>query len=110
MKILIVLALAGASLLAACTPASPGGTPAANTAILSEAQSDAVAACGFLPTVATVAGILAAGNPAVMTAAAIGQAICAAVVPAKAAGPRRAAAGASAPAVSGVAIEGHFVD
>lgn len=56
--------------------------------------------CGYLPTVATVTNILAAGDPTVLTATAISTAICAAVKTQALLGCKQ---------VAGVCIEGQFV-
>ena len=73
---------------------------------IEQVRQAAVAVCGFLPTVDTVAAILLANNPAYITASAIANGICAAVTaPAlKQLGPRRAP-----PVVAGVVIHGKFV-
>ena len=82
---------------------APGATP---SQVVSDAQKYAVTACGFLATIATITDIFLSGNPAYSTAEGIGQAICAAVTPAKLAGRYRAAI----PTVGGVVIHGRFVN
>ena len=69
-----------------------------------DVQSAAVAACGFLPTAATVANIIAANNSTLTTATSVASAICAAVVGAK--GGRL---GGATPNVNGVQVHGRFV-
>lgn len=68
-------------------------------------QHAAEAVCGFLPTIDTVAAIIAANNPAYQTVSAIANGICAAVTaPAlRQLGPRRAP-----PVVAGVVVHGRF--
>lgn len=70
---------------------------------IADAQAAAVKACSFLPTANTVANIIAAGSPALNTASAIGDAICAAIAP-------KAGVGAGKPTVVGVPIEGQRVN
>lgn len=97
----IAIALLG--LLGACNPAQQAQV---NT-IITEAQQDAVAVCGFLPTVETVASILSAGNPLLALPADIANAVCAAVKPPTSKpGVARSSAG---PAVAGVVVNGKFV-
>ena len=99
-------ALAMALALSACAggnlvlPNLTGGTVTITPA---QVQNAAVQACGFLPTAATVAGLITA-SPYLATASAVAGAICAAVAPAKAGGKLR-----GAPMVNGVAIHGKFV-
>ena len=73
--------------------------------VVDEVIETTVDACGFLPTAATVANIIAAGNPSMMTATAIAGAICAAVTPK----PPIMGLMEAVPMVNGVPIEGHFV-
>lgn len=84
-----------------------GGCSAAQqqteTQIIAAVQQQAVLACSFLPTASTVAGILAAGNPALTAASAVAQAICAAVSVTSA-----RVGTASPPVVAGVVIHGKF--
>jgi hypothetical protein len=49
--------------------------------IIAQVQNYTKLACGFVPTVTVVANILSAGNPGVIAAAAVAQAICTAAVP-----------------------------
>ena len=70
---------------------------------IADAQAAAVKVCSFLPTANTVANIIAAGSPALNTASAIGDAICAAIAP-------KAGAGAGKPTVAGVVVEGQRVN
>ena len=76
-------------------------------AIVEQVRQVAVATCGFLPTVATVVDIIAAGNPLISGASAIASAICAAVnsIPPRTAGRR----GGAVPTVAGVVVHGRFV-
>jgi hypothetical protein len=61
--------------------------------------------CSFVPTVTTVAKILAAGNPIVDTASSVADAICAAVTTV----PLADGPGDSRPRVNGVVVEGKFI-
>lgn len=72
---------------------------------IASVQAAAVAACSFLPTVATVASIIAAGNPAVITAGAIAEAICSALAASKSSARKRA----TVPVVGNVVIHGTYV-
>lgn len=108
MKALIPLALAFS--LAGCAAVGTTGSvsPTSLVTFEQDVQAAAVQACGFLPTAETVAGIIATGNPIVSTAGAVANAICDAVLPAKAAH----AAGkpmAIIPTVAGVIVHGKFV-
>ena len=73
MKILAIAAVAVAAQVASCS----GTAPSINT---SSVQSLAATACKFAPTAETIINMVAA-NPALATAEAVAQAICAAVVP-----------------------------
>lgn len=73
--------------------------------IVSQAQADTVQVCGYLPTVETVSGILAVGNPLLATGEAIANAICAALTPKGAI----ARPGVTVPYVAGVPVHGKFV-
>lgn len=102
------LALVMALVLGGCATNSAGQPTVGGltqTQIIAGAQQAAVGICGFLPTAATVVGILTAGNPAVATAEAIASAICAAVVPVK-----LARKGTPLPTVAGVPVHGRFVN
>jgi hypothetical protein len=84
MKKLLAIVFASSLFLAGCnsvTTTSPV-TPTTTTPTWTDVQSAVVAACGFLPTVTTIASIVTA-NPAVSTGSQIAQLICKAVVPAK---------------------------
>ncbi len=77
---------------------------------VADVQNDAVAICSYLPTASTVANIVSANNPAVVTAEAVAAAICGAVAPPKAA--RYRASKAALPFVyipPSVQIQGNFV-
>ena len=100
-KFLIGTSLAAVMSFGGC--ATTSSTDIAAT--IAQVQQIAVQICAFIPTAATVAGILATGNPAVATASAAAAAICAAVTPAKAAGKLR-----GVPTVSGVVIHGRFIN
>ena len=100
-KSLLALPLIAAFMLSGC--ATPGTT---NTDIIKAVREAAVAACGFLPTISTVAEIIASGNPIVATASGIANAICAAVT---ALPPLATRKGSAPPTVAGVVIHGRFV-
>lgn len=70
---------------------------------IADAQAAAVKVCSFLPTANTVANIIATGSPALNTASAIGDAICAAIAP-------KAGTDAGKPTVAGVPVEGQRVN
>ena len=97
-KLSIAAALAAAVTLGGCATNGGGGASVASI------QQAAVAACGFLPTAATVAAILAKNNARILDLIGTANAICAAVVPAPHAG-RMARIGA----VDGVVVHGRFV-
>lgn len=86
-KLLASVALIGALGLGGCATTGGGAQPiiADITAFEQSVQQVAVAACSFLPTTATVAGILSSLFPGVSTteqlAATIAGQICNAVVP-----------------------------
>lgn len=96
------VALIAISALAACSMVN--GQPTIDT---NAVQQDAVTVCGFLPAVETVTAIVSVGNPALLTADAIANAICAAVKPT--AGARRPGLATSPVLVAGVPVKGAFV-
>jgi len=102
-KALLVAPITAMFLLSGCATTGTG-SPAA---LIEQVRQAAVAACGFLPTVETVAGIISAGNPIIITASGIANAICAAAaaVPPTLQARRKAAP----PMVNGVVIHGRFV-
>ncbi len=100
-------ALALSVALGSCGTTGTATTGTTTTSIIADAQKIAVQICGFLPTAATVAGILSAGNPAVATAAGIAQAICTALAAVPKVGGKRL--GGPGPSVMGVPIHGKFV-
>lgn len=71
------------------------------------AQQAAVAVCGYLPSVESVAAIILAGNPLLTLPEQIANAICAAVQPVASAGIGKSTP--VTPTVAGVAITGKFV-
>jgi hypothetical protein len=81
-----------------------GCATTSNTDIVSEVQTITTTACSFVPTADTIIALVGS-SPALTTAAAIADAICAAVTP-KAASRKR---GATPPIVNGVVIHGSFV-
>jgi hypothetical protein len=103
-KTILVAAAAAAVGLAGCTPSSVG-----NSAEISQIQQAAVAACAFLPTVTTVADILAKNSSAVATAEQVAAAICAAVVPAPKTSSKFKLTLIEPINLSGITIDGKFV-
>lgn len=97
------LAIAGLALsLGACATLGTGGLGSSDTIIA--IQNAAVAACSFLPTAGTIANIIKANDPKLITAEAVAAAICAAIAPTT-----QHALIATTPKVDGVAIVGAFV-
>src|SRR5882724_11508611 len=86
-NIFTVLFLACATALGGCAGAGGGVIGGGTTttpdiaAIIAQVQSYCRIACGFVPTASTIASILTGGNPGVMAATSISQAICAAIAP-----------------------------
>ena len=101
-KLFFVIPIAAMFSLGGC--ATIGGLSAPTVA---QVQAAAVAACSFLPTAATVANIIAAGNPLVSTAGAIAQAICSALASSNVRSSARLRA--TQPMVGNVVIHGRFV-
>lgn len=106
----ILLAAAFSLSVAACSSTGQIVNPFAGGTINTTAvQNAAVAACGFLPTAATVSGIISAatggvGGAALQTAEQVAAAICAAVLPTKSGKLR------GTPMVNGVAVHGRWVN
>jgi hypothetical protein len=104
MKVLLAPALAGSLFLAGCNTTIDSANIAAQ---ITAAQQTAVQICGYLPTVATVTGILSTFDPTAAlvngVAVQVAQAICGAVT---AKSVRR---GGSVPMVRGVPVQGRFV-
>lgn len=121
-KKLLILSVLGATLaLGACSGVpvvvAPGGTTTPPTSVTGDPTTDAilaatVKACGFLPTVSTVTGIIASfvpgGAPVNSLVTSIASSICNAVAP-KASAMRRGAV-LTPPIVNGVIIEGRFIN
>lgn len=85
-KFLSVIVLCGAAALAGCGKTADGTGPSVGD-LIKDAQNAAVAICGFAPAGQIVANVIATavpGGAAVVTAAAIGSALCAAFAPPKA--------------------------
>lgn len=86
-RIFTILFLSCATALGGCAGAGGGGTIGGGVttpdigAIIAQVQSYCRIACGFVPTASTIASILSGGNPGVMAATSISQAICAALAP-----------------------------
>ncbi len=119
-KVLVACMLAASVALGGCaTGGAAGGgvvvTPPDITGIVAQIQSYCKIACGFVPTAATIANILSGGNPGVMAATAVSEAICKAISPPMLAG-RKAFVATTVKgwhvtpgAVNGVQIEGSRV-
>lgn len=108
-KYLSALSFVGAIALAGCATTS---TPTSTADIITAVQNDAVLACKFLPTAATVAEIVSSAVPgaanATTMASQLAAQICAAVTAAvPTSGARRRSA--IAPMVNGVVIHGRWV-
>lgn len=101
----LLIAAAASISLASCAGVGVPGT----TSQIDQIRNAAVLACGFLPTVETVAGIIAtySGTSAalVTTGSQIADSICSAVVSTSTARRRRG----TAPRVNGVVVRGSFV-
>jgi len=97
-RVVTALFLASAVALGGCAGLGGGGTTGGGglpstsdiNAIAAQVQNYCRIACGFAPTISTILSILTGGNPGVMTATSISQAICAAIAPPPAALGRRA--------------------
>jgi len=111
----------------ATTATDPTNTTAPDySAIIKEVLAACSTACHFVPTAATIISIVTAGNPGVVTGAAIASAICSALQAAPAAARKGGAVsgidangwhvsatmrGAKAvPMVNGVPIQGRFIN
>jgi hypothetical protein len=81
-----------------------GCATTSNTDLVSEVQAITTTACSFVPTADTIIA-LSGSSPALTTAAALADAICAAVTPKPASSKR----GVTLPTVNGVVIHGSFV-
>jgi hypothetical protein len=81
-KRLSIAVLAAVLLIGACTQGqqqgggTAGGGATGQPNEVSDAQTQAAGICGFVPTVATILGILNLGNPAFATGAQIAKLIC----------------------------------
>lgn len=104
-KLLLSAALVSSVFLGGC--ATTGGTSPGLDAIIAQAQKIAVQVCLFLPTAATIANIVSAGQ--LTEPFAIANAVCAAVTATppqlRLGGKRRTPAAV----VSGVVVRGRFV-
>lgn len=113
----LAAALSSASLVGCATNPVTGTQTidvAQITAIEAEVQKTTAIVCGFVPTVGTIAGVVASfvpgGAAATTLATQVANAICSAVGPAKMSGHRRLAMRrGTAPVVNGVPIEGYFI-
>ncbi len=104
MRKLLLSALVAVSMTGCATP---GGGPAPGGNIFDQVRAITSTVCAFLPTAETIGLILAAGNPALQSAADIANAICAAVAPVRTSGLNRRAVGR--PVVGGVVVHGKFL-
>lgn len=103
--LLICVACVALSGCASMGPLPSSGANSEIAAVVQQVRAYAVRACSFLPTAETVANIFFSGNPALMTAEGIGNAICSAV---SALSVRRGGA-VRVPRVAGVVIRGRRV-
>ncbi len=89
MKFIVIVMLSCATLLAGCAK-NPDGTITQPdySAIIAQVQGYCKTACGFVPTAGTILQIVTGGNPGVIAAVSISQAICAAIAPPMMAGKR----------------------
>jgi hypothetical protein len=98
------IAAAAAATLAACSSVITPGTSQ-----IDQVRQYAVTACGFLPTVETVANIIGTFSggaaPAITSVSQVADAICSAVL--STGGTKRSRA--AAPRVNGVVVQGTFV-
>ena len=119
----LAVALATTSLVG-CATSPTTGLPTIDPTLLAtietQVQQDAAAVCGFIPTIGTIASIVASlipGGSAVVTIASdVAGQICTAVTPVQAPlaalGKRtvsRKTLGAALPSVNGVPIQGYFI-
>lgn len=109
-KFLLSLGIASTLLLSNCATfgPGPGGNGPNPGAIVEQVLQITAAVCDFIPTVATITQILDVGAPGLSTATQIATAICAAVVPPRAAGPGQQVAPARLGKVAGVQVRGRF--
>lgn len=91
-----LLAIAVALALSACQTTD-------TNSVITQVQQTAIKVCSFVPTVETVASILALNNPLLKSAGDIANAICSAVGPKLA--PRASSPGVG-PSVGGILIKG----
>lgn len=104
------------TILSGCAGVPGGTTPGGGTpdyaALIAQVQSYTRAACGFVPTAASILNMITGGNPGVVAATAISQAVCNAIAPpmmaGRAAGVRKTVKGwtVTPGAVNGVRVEG----
>lgn len=99
MKCLVVLAVLS-PLLVGC-----GGGELTLSEKVAEVRAKTTEICSYLPTVNSVAAMISAANPAVVTVGAIAQAICNAVT-----NPQQSLLKSECPTVNGVCVEGEFID
>lgn len=112
-NILVAFVFAASTILSGCAgvATTPGGTTD-YAALIAQVQQYSRAACGFVPTASSILNIITGGNPGVVAATAISQAICNAIAPpmmaGKSAGVSKTVKGwkVTPGAVNGVVIEG----
>lgn len=94
------------------TPPVSGGGSTDYAAIIAQVQTYSRAACGFVPTASSILNMITGGNPGVVAATAISQAICNAIAPpmmaGRAFGAKKMVKGwtVTPGAVNGVKVEG----
>jgi len=85
MKNILLAIILGFSVALGGCASTGGGVPSTTQAdieaLIGQVQFYTKAACGFVPTAATIAAIVSGGNPGVIAATSIAQAICTAIVP-----------------------------
>ena len=84
-KLVVLAGLLASFLVSGCATTGGGQlTPDQVKAFITQVQSQCAAICAFVPAIADVAVLISGANPAVVNVAAISNAICQAVVVAKA--------------------------
>lgn len=78
-KILLAITLAASTALGGCAGLTQANLAAQVQAIEAAVQADANLACGFIPTIATIAGFIPVAGPIVTDAATIAESICTAI-------------------------------
>lgn len=117
MKNLVLAFIFSASTILSGCAGIPGTTPGGGgspdyAALIAQVQAYSRAACGFVPTAASILNMITGGNPGVVAATAISQAVCNAISPpmmaGRSAGVSKTVKGwhVTPGAVNGVKVEG----